>query len=60
MRAVIGGVEAEVTWAGAQPTFPGLDQINIRLPRSLAGRGEVELTVTVDGRAASVLELEIR
>ena len=60
MRAVVGGVEAEITWAGAQPTIPGLDQINLRLPRVLAGRGEVELIITVDDRTTNVLELEIR
>ncbi len=60
MAAVIGGVEAEIAWAGPQPTLPALDQINLKLPRSLAGRGELELTVTVDGRATNTLVLQIR
>ncbi|HYE72735.1 MAG TPA: hypothetical protein VEF04_05365, partial [Blastocatellia bacterium] len=29
----VGGVTAEVTYAGAQPQFVGLDQINVKLPR---------------------------
>jgi uncharacterized protein (TIGR03437 family) len=32
----VGGVNAVVQFAGAQPTIPGLDQINILLPATLA------------------------
>jgi uncharacterized protein (TIGR03437 family) len=35
-RCTIGGVNAVVLFAGAQPTIPGLDQINILLPATLA------------------------
>ena len=39
-----------------QGQFDGLDQLNIGpLPRSLAGRGEVEIVVTVDGIQANVV-----
>ncbi|HWR54031.1 MAG TPA: hypothetical protein VN428_23175 [Bryobacteraceae bacterium] len=60
MRATIGGVEVDVTWAGAQPTFAGLDQINLRLPRVLAGRGELEVALTIDGKTTNLLDLEMR
>ncbi|MGH9853221.1 MAG: BACON domain-containing protein, partial [Blastocatellia bacterium] len=36
--ASIGGVNAEVLFAGAQGFFAGLDQVNARIPRSLIGR----------------------
>jgi uncharacterized protein (TIGR03437 family) len=39
----IGGVNAEVLYAGAQGAFVGLDQLNLALLRALAGRGEVEI-----------------
>jgi len=39
-----------VAYAGKQPEFAGLDQINAELPRSLAGAGTVTVLVTVDGR----------
>ncbi|MEZ5362292.1 MAG: hypothetical protein R2748_08110 [Bryobacterales bacterium] len=40
----------------AQGQFDGLDQLNIGLlPLSLAGRGEVDIVVTVDGRQASIV-----
>ena len=38
----------------------GLDQLNILLPRSLAGRGEVELSVLVDGQEANKLKAAIK
>ena len=29
-----------VTYAGTQGRYPGLDQVNLQLPSSLAGRGD--------------------
>jgi uncharacterized protein (TIGR03437 family) len=49
----IGGVESQAIFAGAQGGFVGLDQINVLVPRNLAGRGEVDVTVTVDGRTSN-------
>jgi uncharacterized protein (TIGR03437 family) len=60
VTAQVGGANAEVTYAGAQPQFVGLDQINIRLPRSLAGRGEVDVVLTVGGKAANVVRVNIK
>ncbi len=37
-----------------------LDQINIEIPRSLAGRGEVELLLLVDGQKANPVTLYIK
>jgi uncharacterized protein (TIGR03437 family) len=56
----IGGVEAEVLYAGQQFGFAGLDQMNVRVPRALAGRGEVDVVVTVDGRPANVVKIHVR
>jgi uncharacterized protein (TIGR03437 family) len=51
--ATAGGVSLPVSYAGAQNTaYPGLDQVNVLLPRSLAGKGDVTIQVTVDGQAA--------
>ncbi len=47
-------------FAGAQPTFAGLDQINVELPRSLAGRGLVDVTVVADGRESNTLQILIQ
>jgi uncharacterized protein (TIGR03437 family) len=53
-------VELPVLFAGAQGSLVGLDQLNARLPRSLAGRGEVELNLTVSGKAANVVRVNIK
>jgi uncharacterized protein (TIGR03437 family) len=49
----IGGIAVPALYAGAQGDFAGLDQINVLVPRQLAGRGEVEVTVTVDARTSN-------
>jgi uncharacterized protein (TIGR03437 family) len=56
----IGGVNSEVLYAGEQGAFVGLDQLNLRLPRSLAGRGEVDVVLMVDGRAANTVRINVR
>jgi uncharacterized protein (TIGR03437 family) len=56
----IGGVVSEVLYAGAAPGYVGLDQMNARLSRSLAGRGEVDVLVSVDGRVTNIIRVVIR
>jgi uncharacterized protein (TIGR03437 family) len=60
VTARIGGENAQVSYAGAQSEFIGLDQVNALLPRSLAGRGEVDVNLTVDGKAANLVRINIR
>lgn len=56
----IGGMDGQTLYAGAQGDLVGLDQFNVRLPRSLVGRGEVEVTLMVDGRAANPVRISIK
>jgi uncharacterized protein (TIGR03437 family) len=56
----VGGLDAPVTYAGEQGEFAGLDQINVQLPRSLCGRGEVDVTLTVDGKSANPVKVVIK
>ncbi len=60
VTAAIGGQPAEVLGAAAQGQYAGLDQVNVRLPRALAGRGEVPVELTVDGKKANTLTVSIR
>jgi uncharacterized protein (TIGR03437 family) len=60
VSVTIGGVEAPVIYAGAQGGFAGLDQVNVRVPRELAGRGEVDVVMIVDGRAANVVRVRVK
>ena len=46
VAAFIDGVSVPVLYAGPQPSYPGLDQVNLGpLPRTLTGRGEVPLVL---------------
>ena len=56
----IGGTAATVSYLGAQGMLAGLDQANILLPRSLAGRGTVDLNLSVDGKATNTVSLTIK
>jgi uncharacterized protein (TIGR03437 family) len=60
VTATIGGAPVEVLYAGAQGDFLGLDQINLRLPHSLAGRGEVDVVLTVDGKVANTVRVSVK
>jgi uncharacterized protein (TIGR03437 family) len=56
----IGGVPAQILYLGAQPTDPGLDQVNVVVPRSLAGAGEVPVVLSVGGLTANTVTLSFR
>ncbi|MGE0129950.1 MAG: hypothetical protein AB7U82_17850 [Blastocatellales bacterium] len=56
----IGGTDAQVQYAGMQPTLSGLDQINALIPRSLIGRGEVDVEIIVDGKSANTVKISVK
>jgi uncharacterized protein (TIGR03437 family) len=58
VTCTIGGVSAPVAFVGAQGVI-GLDQINIEVPASVRGRGEVPLVLTVDGEVANTVTLNL-
>jgi uncharacterized protein (TIGR03437 family) len=37
-----------------------MDQVNLLVPTSLAGRGEVDVVLTVDGVAANTVRVNIK
>ena len=49
----IGGVSAQVLFAGLTPGFSGLYQVNVLVPAGVAAGGQVPVTVSVDGRAGA-------
>lgn len=59
VSATIGGVAAEVVYAGPQGDFAGLDQLNLRIPRSLPG-GEFDVVVTVEGKASNTVRVALK
>jgi uncharacterized protein (TIGR03437 family) len=60
VTTTIGGQTVETLYAGLQPDFVGLDQLNARLSRNLIGRGEVDVIVTVDGVTANTVRVSIK
>ncbi len=59
VSATIGGVSSEVLFVGAAPGFVGLDQVNLRLPHSLAGRGVVDIVLKVNDRSANTVQISV-
>jgi uncharacterized protein (TIGR03437 family) len=60
VAAKVGGLDSQVLFAGAASGYFGLDQVNVRLSRSLIGRGEVDIELAVDGQAANGLKLWVK
>lgn len=56
----IGGMTLPVEFVGAQSEFSGLDQINIRLPQTLKGKGEVDVIVTIDGQILNTVRARFK
>ena len=59
VTATIGTAAAAATWA-VQAQYPGMDQVNLLVPTSLAGHGEVGVVLTVDGVAANTVRVNIK
>lgn len=60
VSVTFSGVPRQVEYAGLAPGFVGLDQINVIVPRSLIGRGEVGVVLTVDGKMANTVKVSIK
>lgn len=57
----VGGLNLPVLFAGGVEGLAGLDQVNFAaLPRNLAGRGVVEITVILDGKTSNVVQAQIK
>lgn len=60
VTATIGDQTVTAAYAGPQGTYPGEDQINVPLPRGLAGAGVVNVTLRVDGQSTNAVQIEIQ
>ena len=49
-----------VSGGGAQGEYAGLDQYNLVIPRSLAGRGRVPVILTLGGRTSNPVYITIQ
>jgi uncharacterized protein (TIGR03437 family) len=59
VAASIGGLPATVKYAGAHQSVSGLDQVDLIVPPSLAGSGELPVILTVDGQTANVVSVNV-
>ncbi len=59
VRVLIGGVQAEVSFLGAHSRLVGVDQMNIKLPQTVRGRGNVDVVVIIDGKTANTVTINI-
>lgn len=60
VSVTIGGEHGRVDYAGAQPQFTGLDQVNVLVPPGLRGRGEVDVVLTVAAKTANTVRVAFR
>lgn len=56
----IGGIECPVEYIGRQPTIEGLDQLNVRLPRTLIGKGDATVEVQINSVQANPVQIKIK
>lgn len=59
VRVFVGGIEAKVQYAGPQPDFVGLDQINFELPANVANYGTLPVVVKVDEHPANSITVDV-
>lgn len=56
----IGGVNTPVSYSGPQGSYVGFDQVNVQLPASLAGRGDVPVVLSVAGNQANMARMSFK
>src|SRR5262249_20770315 len=60
VSVTVNDVAVTVQYAGAQGGFQGLDQVNVLLPQSLAGKGSVTIRLTAGGISANPTNVTIQ
>ena len=60
VSAKAGNTPVEVAYFGRSRDYVGLDQINLKLPRSLIGKGEVNLELTAETRPVPPVVINVR
>jgi len=60
VTVTINGVSVPVLYAGPQPEFDGLDQVNVPLTLNLRGSNLANVVLTVDGQTANAVTIDIQ
>ena len=56
----IGNLSVNALYAGRQDDFAGLDQVNIPLPKTLMGQGDVDLVLKLGGKTTNTVKLRLK
>jgi uncharacterized protein (TIGR03437 family) len=59
VAVLIAGRAVPVLYAGPQPVYDGLDQINVALPLTLRGSGEVDVVVQINGALSNTARINV-
>jgi uncharacterized protein (TIGR03437 family) len=57
VTATIGGLPAEVQFAGLAPLYPGTAQVNLKVPAGASGSSA--LVISIDGHTSNIVQLVI-
>ena len=60
VQCYVAGQSVPVQYAGPVSSFVGLDQVNITIPRSLAGTGTALVYLVADGVSSNVVSLNLQ
>jgi uncharacterized protein (TIGR03437 family) len=60
VQVTIGGTGATVLYAGPEGVYPGVDQVNVVIPQSLAGGGSVPIVVSAGGVTSNTVNVTLQ
>ena len=60
VTATVAGAPNDVAYAGPQGSISGLDQFNLLLPRSLAGKGKVDVVIKTGGKSSNPVNIAVQ
>ena len=60
VTVTIHGIGLPALYAGPASGYAGLDQVNVGLPLTLRGSGEVNMAITVDGQTSNVVTINVQ
>jgi uncharacterized protein (TIGR03437 family) len=60
VQVYVAGQPVPVPYAGAQGQYAGVDQVNIAIPRALAGTGEASVYVVADGKTSNMTTINVQ
>ncbi len=60
VNATAGGVTAMPSFVGPAPGLQGVDQINLTIPATMAGKGEMDLVFSIDNKPTNAVRIKVK